>query len=113
MHQTAPSQVTMRVCSSCGWLFTDKDTSKVDYVIPCVQEGAHDLANIQTLLRYRHNQQCALDASLPPADRNISLTTAYVTEEPDEALASRPILMTSRSREETTYFNKQFLVEVR
>jgi len=47
------------------------------------------------------------------ADRNISLTTAYVTEEPDEALASRPVLMTSRSREETTYFNIQFLVEVR
>jgi hypothetical protein len=47
------------------------------------------------------------------ADRNVSLTTAYVTEEPDEALASRPVLMTSRSREEATYCNIQFLVEVR
>jgi hypothetical protein len=46
------------------------------------------------------------------ADRNVSLTTAYVTEERDEALASRPVLMTSRSREEATYFNIQFLVKV-
>ena len=46
------------------------------------------------------------------ADRNVSLTTAYVTEEPDEAHVSRPVLKTSRSREEATYFNIQFLVEV-
>lgn len=47
------------------------------------------------------------------ADRNVSLTTAYVTEEPDEALASPPVLKTSHSREEATYFNIQFLVEGR
>jgi hypothetical protein len=46
-------------------------------------------------------------------DRNVSLTTAYVTEEPDEALASPPVLKTNHSREEATYFNIQFLVEMR
>ena len=38
------------------------------------------------------------------ADRKVSIITAYVTEEPDETLASRPVLMTNRSREGATYF---------
>jgi hypothetical protein len=45
------------------------------------------------------------------ADRKASITTAYGTEEPDETLASRPALMTNRSREGATYFHIQSLVE--
>jgi hypothetical protein len=45
------------------------------------------------------------------ADRKASVTTAYGTEEPDETLASRPVLMTNRSREGATYFHIQSLVE--
>lgn len=45
------------------------------------------------------------------ADRKVSIFTAYVTEKPDETLASRPVLMTNRSREGATYFHIQSLVE--
>jgi hypothetical protein len=48
---------------------------------------------------------------LRTADRNASIITAYVTEEPDETLASRPVLMTNRSREGATYFHIQSFVE--
>ena len=45
------------------------------------------------------------------AERKASVTTAYGTEEPDETLASRPVLMTTRAREGATYFHIQSLVE--
>jgi hypothetical protein len=48
---------------------------------------------------------------LRTADRNVSIMTAYGIEEPDETLASRPVLMTNRSREGATYFHIQSLVE--
>jgi hypothetical protein len=64
MQKISPFQATTLVCSSCGWLFADRNSTKVDDVIPCVQGGAHDWANIQTLPRYCHDQQSAYDASL-------------------------------------------------
>src|SRR5262245_9251132 len=63
-QEIAPCQATKLVCSRCGWLFTDRDSTKVDDVIPCTQGGAHNRANIQTLPRYCHGQQSAYDASL-------------------------------------------------
>jgi hypothetical protein len=59
----------------------------------------------------------AISSNLPMAcllltvDRKVSIITAYMTEEPDETLASRPVLMTNRSREGAICFHRQFLVE--
>jgi hypothetical protein len=39
------------------------------------------------------------------ADSKVSIMTAYVTDEPDETLASRPVLMTNRCREGATCFH--------
>ena len=52
------------VCLSCGLLFTDRDIIEVDHVIPRVQGGAHDLANLQALHRHCHDQTSAHDGSL-------------------------------------------------
>jgi hypothetical protein len=45
------------------------------------------------------------------ANRKVSIVTADVTEEPAETLASRPVLMTNRSREGAPCFPIQSLVE--
>jgi RNA-directed DNA polymerase len=89
------------VCLSCGLLFTDRDIIEVDHVIPRVQGGAHDLANMQALHRHCHDQKSAHDGSLTHQRQPGIHDKDHVTEEPDEVNASRPVLKTSRSREGT------------
>jgi len=88
-------------CLRCGWLVTDRDISEVEHVLPRVQGGAHDLANMQALHRHCHDQKSAHEGSLTHQRQPGMHDKDHVTEEPDEVNASRPVLKTSRSREGT------------
>ncbi len=87
------------VCAGCGLLLTDRDSIEVDHVVPRSRGGRHDLTNMQALHRHCHDRKSATDGSLAHRRQSGVHDKDRVTEEPDDANVSRPVLKTSRSRE--------------
>jgi len=93
------------ICLSYGWRLRDRDTIKVDHVIPPLWAGAHYLANMKTLDRHGHDKQSAHGRSLTHGRKWGIHDQDHVDEEPDEVNASRPVLKSSRSSEGTASLN--------
>ncbi len=87
------------VCAGCGLLLTDRDSIEVDHVVPRSRGGSHDLTNMQALHRHCHDRKSATDGSLAHRRQSGIHDKDRVTEEPDDANVSRPVLKTSSSRE--------------
>jgi RNA-directed DNA polymerase len=72
---------------------------EVDHVRPRVFNGHTDLANLQLLHRYCHDQKSVLDGSATRRRQAGLHAKNRATEEPNAAKAARSVLQTSRTRE--------------
>jgi RNA-directed DNA polymerase len=82
-------------CAWCGLLFTDRNDSEVDHLLPRAFGGAADLTNLQLLHRTCHDQKSRHDGSATRRRRRGLPIKNRVAEEPDEAKVSRPVLQPS------------------
>lgn len=80
-------------CTHCGLYFREEDLIEVDHIIPLSKKGKDEYKNLQVLHKHCHDTKTAEDGSV----RGMRLDKHQVTEEPDEAKVSRPVLKTSRS----------------
>jgi len=96
-------------CAHCGLYFTNESVMEVDHVIPKLKGGKNDYKNLQLLHRHCHDEKTTKDGSLgnksgcnsakPKPVKSGNRGThdkSLITEEPDEAKVSRPVLKTSR-----------------
>jgi len=99
-------------CTHCGLYFTEESVLEVDHIIPKSRGGKDEYKNLQLLHRHCHDEKTANDGSLgnksgcnsakPKPVKSGNRGThgkSLITEEPDEAKVSRPVLKTSGSRE--------------
>jgi RNA-directed DNA polymerase len=80
-------------CSYCGRYFIEEDQIEIDHFLPLSQGGKARFDNLMALHRYCHDQRHA-------KKQKVSNDKDGRTEEPDDAKGSRPVLETSRFREE-------------
>jgi RNA-directed DNA polymerase len=80
-------------CSYCEGYFGDEDQIEIDHVLPLSQGGKARFDNLMALHRHCHDQRHA-------EQQGVSDDKDGRTEEPDDAKGSRPVLETSRFREE-------------
>lgn len=95
-------------CNHCGLTFRDGDRWEVDHIVPKSKGGKHQKNNLQLLHRHCHDEKTANDGSLrtkqaeiePHGNLSNQGSSTYdkgdITEKPDEAKVSRPVLKTSR-----------------
>jgi len=103
-------------CAHCGLYFTEESVLEVDHAIPKSKDGKNSYDNLQLLHRHCHDKKTANDGSSgiksgcnsakpKPTIKAKSLGNrgtrdkSLITEEPDEAKVSRPVLKTSGTRE--------------
>ena len=82
-------------CTHCGLLFKDEDVLEVDHIIPKSEGGKDEYKNLQLLHRHCHDVKTVNDVRTG----GTQLDKRQITEEPDEAKVSRPVLKPSRRRE--------------
>jgi RNA-directed DNA polymerase len=100
------------ICAHCGLYFTNESVMEVDHVIPKSKGGKNSYSNLQLLHRHCHDKKTATDGSSgnksgcnsakpkPDKSGNRGINdNDLITEEPDEAKVSRPVLKTSGTRE--------------
>lgn len=81
-------------CNHCGLYFREEDVLEIDHITPLKQGGKTEYKNLQILHRHCHDTKTTKDGSV------VGMHNKHqVTEEPDEAKVSRPVLKTSDSRE--------------
>jgi RNA-directed DNA polymerase len=73
-------------CSHCGLYFKSTDLVEVDHIKPRVEGGKDTYENLQLLHRHCHQVKSAIERKTRINDND------WITEEPDEAKASRPVL---------------------
>lgn len=81
-------------CTYCGLYFREEDVLEIDHIIPRTKGGKDHYNNLQILHRHCHDRKTAEDGSVRSTHDK-----RQITEEPDEAKVSRPVLKTSGSRE--------------
>ncbi|MBC6471465.1 MAG: HNH endonuclease, partial [Hormoscilla sp. GM102CHS1] len=80
------------ICTHCNSPFKVGDKWEVDHKIPLSKKGKDGYCNLQLLHDYCHDSKSAHDGS-----RCRTHDKSGITEEPDEAKVSCPVLKTSRS----------------
>ncbi|WP_246275767.1 group II intron reverse transcriptase [Brasilonema bromeliae] len=80
-------------CAHCGLYFREEDVLEIDHKIPLKKGGKDEHKNLQLLHRHYHDVKTAKDDLVG----GMHLEKHQITEEPDEAKVSRPVLKTSRS----------------
>jgi RNA-directed DNA polymerase len=80
-------------CAHCGLYFLSEDVLEIDHKIPRSKGGKDEYKNLQLLHRHCHDIKTAEDGLVG----GMQLDKHQITEEPDEAKVSRPVLQTSRS----------------
>ena len=76
-------------CRWCGLLFQDEDQIEIDHLTPKSEGGGEELSNKLALHRHCHDQRHARRAQTSIHDKD------HITEEPDDANVSRPVLKPS------------------
>jgi RNA-directed DNA polymerase len=79
-------------CAYCGLLLTLDDLVEIDHVQPVVLTGGRPPLDRQALHRHCHDQKTAQDGSNDARRRRGVHDKDPLTEEPDEANVSRPVL---------------------
>jgi RNA-directed DNA polymerase len=80
-------------CAHCRLYFLSEDVLEIDHKIPLSIGGKDEYKNLQLLHRHCHDIKTAKDGLVG----GMQLDKHQITEEPDEAKVSRPVLQTSRS----------------
>jgi RNA-directed DNA polymerase len=75
-------------CRWCELLFQDGDIIEIDHITPRSQGGGEELSNKGALHRHCHDQRHAQRV-------NSAHDKGQITEEPDDANVSRPVLKPS------------------
>jgi RNA-directed DNA polymerase len=85
-------------CAYCGLLLTLEDLVDIDHVQPVVLTGGRTPTDLQALHRHCHDQKTAHDGSSGARRRQGVHDRDHLTEEPDEANVSRPVLKGGEGR---------------